>query len=151
MKLLDQLSERLRVMHYAFRTEQAYRQWAERYLKFLRQRDPEHRWIHPCDAGTEGVEAFLSHLATRRRVAASTQNQALNALVFFHKQVLKVELGHFEATRAKRPARLPRLTARNWLRLTKECRPISWCVWDWRESPWFACAGTYTRAPCRAR
>ena len=112
MKVLDQLSERLRVMHYAFRTEQAYRQWALRYLEFLRRRDPERRWIHPRDAGTKGVEAFLSHLATRRRVSASTQNQALNALVFFYKQVLKIELERFEATRAKRPARLPSVLSR---------------------------------------
>ena len=100
MKLLDQLSERLRVMHYAFRTEQAYRQWVERYLKFLRQRDPNRRWVHPNEAGAEGVQAFLNHLATRRRVSASTQNQALNALVFLYKQVLKIELERFEATRA---------------------------------------------------
>jgi len=115
MKLLDQLSERLRVMHYAFRTEQAYRQWAKRYLKFLRQRDPQGRWVHPSEAGAEGVQAFLNHLATRRRVSASTQNQALNALVFLYKHVLKIELERFEATRAKRPApgsRLPNVLSR---------------------------------------
>jgi site-specific recombinase XerD len=112
MKLLNQLSERLRVLHYAFRTEQAYRQWAERYLKFLKQRDPQRRWVHPREAGAEGVQAFLSHLATRRRVSASTQNQALNALVFLYKQVLKVELERFEATRAKRPERLPSVLSR---------------------------------------
>jgi site-specific recombinase XerD len=112
MKLLEQLSERLRVMHYAFRTEQAYRQWVERYLKFLRQRDPQRRWVHPGDAGAEGVQAFLSHLAIRRRVSASTQNQALNALVFLYKHVLKIELERFEATRAKRPERLPSVLSR---------------------------------------
>lgn len=107
MKLLEQLGERMRVMHYAFRTEQAYRQWAERYLKFLRERDPQRRWVHPREAGAEGVQAFLGHLATRRRVSASTQNQALNALVFLYKHVLKIELERFEATRAKRPERVP--------------------------------------------
>lgn len=112
MNLLDQLSERLRVMHYAFRTEQAYRQWAERYLKFLRERDPRRRWVHPSEAGAEGVQAFLSHLATRRRVSASTPNQAINALVFLYKHVLKIELERFEATRAKRPRRLPSVLSR---------------------------------------
>ena len=57
-------------MLFAFRTEQAHRQWAELYVKFLRQRDPELRCIYPRDADSEGVEAFPTHLVVRRRVAA---------------------------------------------------------------------------------
>ena len=113
MKLLDQVSERLRVLHYAYRTEQAYRQWVERYLRFLKQQNPEGRWVRPEDVGERGVEDFLTHLATVRRVSASTQNQALNALVFLYKQVLKVELGQIEAERAKRPERLPEVLSRS--------------------------------------
>ncbi|MCC6683338.1 MAG: tyrosine-type recombinase/integrase [Phycisphaeraceae bacterium] len=109
MKLLDQISERLRVLHYAFRTEQAYRAWTSRYLRFLKERHPRKQWVHPTEAGPpeEGIEAFLTYLARHRRVSASTQNQALNALVFLYKQVLGVELKQFNAERAKRPEHVP--------------------------------------------
>ena len=78
MKLLDQISERLRVLHYAFRTEQAYRAWTYRYLRFLKARHPRKMWVHPAEAGPPevGIEAFLTHLARNRRVSASTQNHA---------------------------------------------------------------------------
>ena len=89
-------------MLFAFRTEQAHRQWAERYLESLRRRDLERYWIHPRDAGTKGLEAFLSHLATWRRMSASTQKQALNALVFFYRQVLKIELERFDLDAVRR-------------------------------------------------
>jgi len=120
MKLLDQVSERLRVMHYAFRTEQAYRQWTRRYLRFLRDRDPDKRWVHPVEAGEAGIEAFLTHLARERRVSASTQNQALNALVFVYRQVRGVELERFDAERAKRPQRLPEVLSRREVGLLME-------------------------------
>ena len=112
MKLLDQVSERLRVLHYAYKTEQSYRRWVERYLRFLREQDAGKDWVHPEAVGEKGIEDFLSYLATRRRVSASTQNQALNALVFLYKQVLKVELGAFAAERAKRPERVPEVLSR---------------------------------------
>lgn len=112
MKLMEEVTERLRVKHYAFRTEQAYRQWTVRYLRFLRESDPQRQWVHPRDAGAKGAQAFLSHLATRHRVSASTQNQALNGLVFLYKHVLKIELERFEATRAKRSERLPNVLSR---------------------------------------
>ncbi len=108
MPLLDQVSQRLRVMHYAYRTEQAYRAWAERYVRFLRLRDPGRAWVHPLDIPPEvGIAGFLTHLARNRRVAASTQNQALNALLFLYQKVLGVEVEQFSAERAKRPQRVP--------------------------------------------
>lgn len=113
MKLLEQVSERLRVLHYAYKTEQSYVRWVERYLRFLKERDPGKGWVRPEEAGEKGVEDFLSYLATGRRVSASTQNQALNALVFLYKQVLKVELGAIEAERAKRPERVPEVLSRS--------------------------------------
>lgn len=113
MKLLEQVSERLRVLHYAYKTEQSYVRWVERYLRFLRERDEQKRWVRPEEAGEGGVEAFLTYLATARRVSASTQNQALNALVFLYKQVLKVELGGIESERAKRPERVPEVLSRS--------------------------------------
>lgn len=116
MKLMDQVSDRLRVLHYAYRTEQSYRRWVERYLRFLREQNPDKKWVRPEDAGAKGIEVFLTHLATVRRVSASTQNQALNALVFLYKQVLKIELGDFEARRAKRPERIPEVLSRREIR-----------------------------------
>jgi hypothetical protein len=99
-KLLDQVSQVLRVRHYAYRTEESYRQWVRRFVLFHGKR-------HPRDMGAAEVEQFLTHLAVHGRVAASTQNQALNALVFLYTQVLELELEKVDAVRARRPARLP--------------------------------------------
>jgi integron integrase len=99
-RLLDQVREVIRVKHYSIRTEEAYVQWIRRYILFHGKR-------HPREMGEAEIEGFLTDLAVRGRVAASTQNQALNALVFLYKQVLHMELGQFAAVRAKRPARLP--------------------------------------------
>lgn len=104
-KLLDQVREVMRVKHYSIRTEEAYVQWIKRYIFFHGKR-------HPREMGAPEVEAFLTDLAVRGQVAASTQNQALNALVFLYKQVLRMELGDFSAVRAKRPARLPAVLTR---------------------------------------
>ncbi|MBI1337584.1 MAG: tyrosine-type recombinase/integrase [Phycisphaera sp.] len=99
------MHEKLRVLHYAYDTEQAYVRWVERYL--LYHREKAGRWVRPEELGEAGVEAFLTYLAVGRKVAGSTQNQALNALVFLYKQVLGIELGAFSAQRAKKPQRLP--------------------------------------------
>ena len=100
-KLLDQYRERLRVKHYSLRTEDAYLHWARRFIYFHGKR-------HPREMGGPKVEAFLSHLATGERVASSTQNQALAALLFLYRDVLQKELPWFEGlVRAKRPARVP--------------------------------------------
>jgi hypothetical protein len=77
-KLLDQLRDCIRLKHYSIRTEQAYVQWAKRYLIFLGMR-------HPKEMGKVEVEAFLTALAVERNVAASTQGQALAALLFLYK------------------------------------------------------------------
>jgi integron integrase len=100
-KLLEQIRERIRLRHYSRRTEEAYVAWARRFILFHSKR-------HPSELGREEVESFLSDLATRRRVAASTQNQALNALVFLYREVLGQPFPDLdELVRAKRPARLP--------------------------------------------
>lgn len=92
----------LRRGHYSYRTEQAYAKWVERYLRFAKDREaPRGVWKRPEDLGEAGVEAFLTYLAVERKVAASTQNQALNALVFLYEKVLGVELEQFRAERAK--------------------------------------------------
>jgi integron integrase len=105
-KLLDQLREVLRVKHYSLRTEEAYVQWARRYLKF--HRDAAGTWRHPRDLGPTDVVAFLNHLANGEHVAAGTQNQALNAVVFLYAQVLRMDLGDLgEFLRASQRRRVP--------------------------------------------
>ena len=105
-RLLDQVRGRLRLKHYSLRTEQAYIYWIGRYIR---------AWLprHPRDLDGAAVEAFLTGLATRDRVAASTQNQALSALLFLYREVLGVELAWMEnVVRAKRPQRLPVVLSR---------------------------------------
>ena len=84
-KLLDQLRGRHRVKHYSIRTEQAYVEWARRFVLFHGKR-------HPRDLGQTEVEVFLTDLAVRRRVSASTQNQAKSAIHFLYEEVINKEL-----------------------------------------------------------
>lgn len=100
-RLLDQVRERIRFRHYSIRTEQAYLGWIRRFILFHRKR-------HPRDMGAPEVERFLSALATEHNVAASTQNQALSAILFLYREVLEIELPWLDGVkRAKRPQRLP--------------------------------------------
>jgi integron integrase len=100
-KLFDQIRDRLRLKHYSLRTEQAYVQWAKRYIFFHGKR-------HPAEMGKPEIEAFLTSLAVDRQVSASTQTQALSALLFLYKEVLGIDFPWLtEVTRAKRSARLP--------------------------------------------
>jgi integron integrase len=100
-RLLEQVRELIRIRHYSIRTEQAYLQWIRRFILF-------HRKKHPREMGGAEVTAFLSHLAIGRNVSASTQNQALNAILFLYRDVLKVTLPWLdEVQRAKKPQHLP--------------------------------------------
>ena len=100
-RLLDQVRIRCRTRHYSIRTERAYVGWARRFILANNLR-------HPRELGLAEVEAFLSALAVRDDVAASTQNQALSALLFLYKEVLGLELPWVgSVTRARRPKRLP--------------------------------------------
>jgi site-specific recombinase XerD len=101
MKLFEQVHQACRTKHYSPRTEAAYTRWIERFLRFHRETAGE--WVHPRNMRSHDVEAFLTHLAVHRHVSASTQNQALNALVFLFRDVVKKELREFDAVRAKRP------------------------------------------------
>jgi integron integrase len=104
--LLDQLRFALRRKHYSIRTEEAYVGWVRRFVLFHNKR-------HPKYLGTPEIEAFLTHLAVDGKVSASTQNQALNALIFLYRHVLKKDLeGEINAIRAKRPRRLPTVLTR---------------------------------------
>lgn len=99
-KLLDQVREKVRLRNYSFRTEQSYVAWIKRYILF-------HDKKHPSEMGKQEVEAFLTHLAVKRDVAASTQNQALSALIFLYNEVLEQPLGYVDVMWAKKPKRLP--------------------------------------------
>jgi integron integrase len=99
--LLEVAREKMRTRHLALRTEQAYLQWIRRFVTFHGRR-------HPRNLGASEVELFLTHLAVDRKVSASTQNQALQALLFLYCQVLDVDLPWLEnVTRAVRPRRVP--------------------------------------------
>lgn len=109
-KLLDQVRDLIRTKHYSIRMENQYLQWIRRFILFHGKR-------HPRDMGAPEVEAFLSHLAVSRDVAASTQNQALSALLFLYREVLGIDLPWLDnVTRAKRPQRLPIVLSRDEVR-----------------------------------
>ncbi len=99
-KLLDRVRQVIRLKHYSYRTEQTYVDWIRRYILF-------HNKQHPKDMGIREVEAFLSHLAVVNNVAASTQNQALSALLFLYRFVLEQDLPSVDALRARQSRYLP--------------------------------------------
>jgi len=105
-RLMDQVRETLRFFHYSYSTEKNYVQWILRYIRFNNRR-------HPKDMGKPEIERFLSHLATKRNVSAATQNQALNAILFLYKRVLKIPVeAEIRAIRATKPRRLPTVLSR---------------------------------------
>jgi integron integrase len=100
-KLLDHVRDAIRLKHYSLHTEQSYVTWIKRYIFFHDKR-------HPKDMGGAEIEAFLTHLAVQQKVAASTQNQALSALLFLYRDVLRQPLDlPIDAIRARKPKRLP--------------------------------------------
>jgi integron integrase len=105
-KLLDQVRDIIRRKHYSIRTEQAYTDWIKRFIIYHGKR-------HPREMAEEEVAEFLTHLARDRDVSPSTQNQALSALLFLYKEVLKHEIGWLEKVeRAKKPPKLPVVLSR---------------------------------------
>jgi len=100
-RLIDQVRERVRYLHYSIRTEHAYVHWIKAFVRF-------HELRHPSDMGAPEVEAFLSWLASERKVAVATHKQALSALVFLYQKVLRTDLPWLdEIGRPKARARLP--------------------------------------------
>ena len=113
-KLLDRVRHAVRARHYSRRTEKAYVHWIKRYIFFHGKR-------HPAEMGAAEVTAFLTALAVCDRVAASTQNQALHALLFLYREILGVELPWLDAlVRAKRPQHLPTVLTRDEVRAVLE-------------------------------
>ncbi len=142
-KLLEQMRDVMRLKHYSYRTEQTYCDWVERFILFHARRggrmdgeggtgpgaeaekglqvgnshhagSTRYVWRHPREMGEPEVADFLTHLAREGKVAASTQNQALSALLFLYRQVLKEEIGWLKGVeRAKKPVRLPVVLTRD--------------------------------------
>ena len=100
-KLLDQVRQAIRTRHYSPRTEETYVGWIKRFILYHNKR-------HPAQMGEQEIARFLSSLASESRVSASTQTQALNAVLFLYREVLRKEIGYVNGVvRAKRPRRLP--------------------------------------------
>jgi site-specific recombinase XerD len=106
-KLMDRLHGALRSGHYSRRTEQAYCHWVKRFIYF-------HHIRHPEDMAEPEINAFLTHLAVKEKVSASTQNQALCALLFLYRHFIGREVGELgEVIRARKPKRLPVVMTRD--------------------------------------
>jgi integron integrase len=109
MKLRDQVHSTAKLLGYSPRTEEAYWYWIEQYLRFSKS---DRQWKHPRELSEKDVQSFLSNLAVNRRVAASTQNLALQAILFLYKKVLDINLVGIDAIRAKKSRRIPVVLSR---------------------------------------
>jgi len=127
-RLLDQVHVAIRARHYSRRTEKSYVRWILRFILFNGKR-------HPADMGEREITSFLSMLATRRKVSASTQNQALSAILFLYRVVLQQEFDWLDGiVKAKRPVRLPVVLAR------EEVREV---LGQMRGTPWLMASLMY--------
>lgn len=127
-RLLEQVREAIRTRHYSLRTEEAYIRWTREYILFYGKR-------HPAELGAREVSAFISHLAVGRKVAASTQTQALSALLFLYREVLALPIGWVDdVERAKKPKRLPVVFTR------EEARAV---LSRLRDEPWLMASLLY--------
>jgi integron integrase len=122
-KLLDQVRAVMRTQHYSYRTEKTYIEWILRYIRF-------HGITHPAEMGAAEVQAFLSHLAVEGNVSASTQNQALHALLFLYKKVLKMDLPWLEQfTPAKKSSHVPVVLTKEEVKIILgELKDTNWLV-----------------------
>jgi integron integrase len=122
-KLLDQVRDAIRTRHYSLRTEDTYVHWIKRFIFFHGKR-------HPAEMGKPEVSQFLSDLAVRQHVSASTQNQALSALLFLYRHVLNVDIGWIDnLVRAKRPQRLPVVLTRAEVKALLDAMDgVSWLI-----------------------
>ena len=122
-KLLDQVRDVLRAKHYSLKTEKAYLHWITRFIIY-------HNKQHPRDMGGSEISQFLTHLARDAHVAASTQNQALNAIVFLYKNVLHIEPGEFRDIHwAKKPRHLSVVLTRQEVgRLLQQLKGRDWLM-----------------------
>ena len=115
VRLLDQMKLALRSRHYSCRTKQTYCQWVKRFVQF-------HSLRHPAEMGEPEINAFLTHLAVKEKVSATTQNNALSALLFLYRYVLGREVGDLgDVIRARKPQRLPVVMTREEVKTVLGC------------------------------
>ncbi|MCB0271137.1 MAG: integron integrase [Calditrichaeota bacterium] len=105
-ELLAQVKNKIRLLHYSYRTEEAYLKWIQKFFQFNNAKNP-------YNLAEKEISQFLTHLAVKENVAAATQNQALSAILFLYKIVLPKELGKIENIRAKKPRRVPVVLTKN--------------------------------------
>ena len=121
-KLLDRVRTAIRVRHYSRRTEQAYVDWIRRFIVY-------HKKTHPAEMGAPEISAFLEWLAVRQRVSASTQNQALSALLFLYRHVLGKDVGAIDVPRAYGPTRVPVVLSRDEVgRVLAQLQGMLWLI-----------------------
>ena len=122
-KLLDQVREKLRVKHYSYQTEKAYVTWIKRFIIF-------HGKKHPLELDDQAINKYLSYLAVKQKVASSTQNQALCAILFLYKQVLQKDIGYVENIEwAKKSKRLPIVLTRDEVQgLLSHLSGVAWLI-----------------------
>lgn len=122
-KLLEETRAVMRLRHYSYKTEKIYVYWMKQYFHF-------HNLRHPKEMGAVEVEAFLTHLAVEKRISASTQNQALAALLFLYREVLKIDLPWLEKfTPAKKSNHLPVVLTKEEVRLIlSELKGTNWII-----------------------
>jgi len=121
-KLLDRVRVAIRTRHYSRRTEQAYVDWIRRFIVF-------HKKTHPSEMGGPEILTFLSWLAVEKQVSATTQNQALSALLFLYRHVLGMEIGAVDVPRAYTPSRVPVVLSREEVgRVLTQLRGTAWLM-----------------------
>jgi len=114
-RLEELVSDEIRIRHYSYRTGVTYWKWIKRFILFYDKK-------HPSEMGEDEIQNFLSYLATKRRISASSQNQALSALLFLYKNILKIELPWMDdIVRAKRPIRVPIVLSRSEVSIILQC------------------------------
>ena len=109
MKLREQIAAQVKLRGYSPKTFKTYWHWIEEFLRFSKNGS---QWVHPKDMGEPEVEKFLSHLANKRRVSPTTQNVALQAILFLYRTTEKRDLVGINAVRAKRPKTVPTVLSR---------------------------------------
>lgn len=121
-RLLDQVRSKIRIKHYSIRTEETYIGWIKRFIFFHNKR-------HPLTMKEPEIESFLSHLSVERHVSASTQNQALSAIVFLYREVLEIQLSDkMKFSYAKKPKKLPVVLTREEISRLLPLIPIQWSL-----------------------
>ncbi|MBU2611756.1 MAG: phage integrase N-terminal SAM-like domain-containing protein [Chloroflexi bacterium] len=141
-ELVERVRDAIRLRGYSIRTEKAYLHWYERYVRFHQLRHPSTMGTpEACPEPAEGIEAFLTHLVTDEQISASTQTQALSALLFLYRNVLRLPLDDLDIVRARRTTYVqPYLSHDECLRILAQLDPVPYLVACLLYGGGFACS-----------